>query len=463
MLRIRMLCCLFCLCVFACFPVQITRACTIESTCFTSGKDATTLVDLHAAPSVDSPVICSFFAGVGFRTLEHEDGWVAVTVNGIPGLPLLPEEVLIDGYTYHPIGYLRETDVCEADVTELDYLLDLLPTGCTTTAKDQPLILLREAKENAQLQAVVMPGNEIRLLGAHEGFYLIYTDDIFGFVPQGCIDTDARSVKLPREVLWARPDYYADASFAFALVNPAKDDDLVELYANATAKGEPLARYACGTTVQLLDKDTSGPYWHVRTVDHEGYMLHTLLQVDGQPGKIALTGIQGIRAYLSGEEFTLCSFPDENAPLSNVKDALYFEVLGMAGDWFLVRGTLGDFENPSTYQGYIRPSAATDFAVGMELPCDYGILILPDGLERTALYAAPSADAAILGRYFHTTQVELFEKRVLFDDSYSGEVQDESEIDGPENAFLHVRVDGKEGYILKDHIQPLTRYNESGF
>jgi hypothetical protein len=57
--------------------------------------------------------------------------------------------------------------------------------------------------------------------------------------------------------------------------------------------------------------------------------------------------------------------------------------------------------------------------------------------------------------------VELFEKRDLYADSDSDEKQDES--DAPEKAFLHVRVDGKEGYILKDHIQPLTRYNESGF
>jgi hypothetical protein len=441
--------------------MQATFACTIETTCFTSGKDAAKLVDLHAAPSADSPVICSFFAGVGFRELMHKDGWVAVTVDGMPGLPLLSEEILIDDYAYHPVGYLAETDICEVDEIENDYLLDWMPLGLTTAAADQPLILLAAAETTAPLQAVMMPGEEIRLLGAHNGFYLINAGGLIGFVPQGSIETDARSAKLPSEVFWARPDYYTDPPLTFALVNPPEDDDIVALYTSAEADREPLASYACGTTVQLLDKDTSSPYCHVRTVDHEGYMARALLQVDGQPGKLTLTGIRGIRAYMNGEEFTLRSFPDEKAPSVNVKDGLYLTVLGLAGDWFLVRGTLGDIENSSTYQGYIRPTAATDFAVGMEPPCGLGIVILPDGLERTPLYEAPSADAVILGRYFHTTQVELLEKLDLYAETDSDEKQDESDASG--NAFLHVRVDGKEGYILKDHIQPLTRYNESGF
>ncbi len=70
-----------------------------------------------------------------------------------------------------------------------------------------------------------------------------------------------------------------------------------------------------------------------------------------------------------------------------------------------------------------------------------------------------NTEAEVLGRYFHTTQVELLDLKVPEDDHavYEGFESLWQE----NNGFVHVRVDGKEGYILSDHLQPLTRLNLS--
>lgn len=66
------------------FSVVSSSLACIDTTCFTSGTGPADLIALHEAPAFDSPILMHFYAGAGFNTGEHKDGWIYVTMPEVP-------------------------------------------------------------------------------------------------------------------------------------------------------------------------------------------------------------------------------------------------------------------------------------------------------------------------------------------------------------------------------------------
>jgi len=444
------------LCFCCCF-LPSAQACD-NVACFISGIDPAALVNMHASPDANSPVVFSFYAGVGVESLSHQDGWVAVHLPGIPGLPLQEEKYVQEyGDPLQPNGYLAEEYVYEVQWLELNWFHDQLPKA-TPIASNGEMVLLRSApNENAPLQAALLPDTDIHLMGKTNGFYLVCADTgVFGYLPEASVITDGKSSALPKDLLWERPDYYDDFPLTFALVNTAEDDGLLPLLAAPDAQANATAMYACGTVVQILEDQR--PYCRVRTVDGEGYMERALLQVDGEPGKQVLTGIWDLRFIVTGVDFDLRSFPDDHALLIRTPYTVDMEVLALTGSWYYVRFT--NWGDEQCYQGYMRPDEWSTPYIGVRQGLtEYGVLILPEDMIRLPLYASPSLDSPVLARYFHTTQVEVLEADgVPLDSAFPLWDFDR---DWEDTGFYRVRVDGKEGYMPARYVKLMQRGDPS--
>lgn len=421
---------------------------------FTSASELSGLVPLRVSPEADASVVCYFYTGVCFNALGHEDGWLAVRLDGLPFSDLPDGYIMDGGDDMYPQGYLAESDVYEVnDYGETGLCDGLLPKASLTAPANEPITLLKATGKDAAIKSIALPNAQLNLLGKMNDFFLVGADGCFGFVPESTVASDGRSKDFPVNVLWERPNYYDDFPLTFALVNPEKQNDNLPLYEKPDPTAGILAQCRCGTVVQILEDGK--PYCRVRTVDHEGYMERAFLQVDGEPGKQLLTGIRDARPW---SDFALHSFPDAQASIIPVEMGFYVDVLGIAGSWYYVRFYAGDWSQ-GVFQGYVRPDEQLIMGVGTHNgPMEYATVLLPENMPKLPLYAEASLDSDILGYYFSATQVrvlddaatELWRKNAPYKDK-----------DENNRLFIPVHVDGQDGYMLADYLFPMERSNPS--
>lgn len=420
---------------------------------FTSASELSEPVPLRAGPKADASVLCYFYTGVCFNALGHEDGWLAVRLDGLPLGDLSEGYIEEDGEIY-PQGYLVESDVYEVnDYGETGLCDGLLPKASLTAPANEPITLLKAPGKDAGIKSIALPNAQLSLLGKMNDFYLVGADGCFGFVPESTVTTDGRSKDFPVNALWERPNYYDDFPLNFALVNPETQNDDLPLYAKPDPTAGVLAQYRCGTVVQILEDGK--PYCRIRTVDHEGYMERAFLQVDGEPGKQLLTGIRDVRLW---SDFALHSFSDAQSGIIPVEMDFYLDVLGIAGSWYYVRFYAADWSQ-GVFQGYVRPDRQFIMGVGTQNgPMEYATVLLPENMPKLPLYGEASLDSDILGYYFSTTQVQVLDDAAteLWRENAPYKDKDESN-----RLFIPVRVDGQDGYMLADYLSPMERANAS--
>ncbi len=437
-------------------------ACNPE-VCFVSTTDVYSLAPLRQHPDPNAKVLCSFYSGVGFDILSEEGDFLAVRMDGIPGLYELPETFFYEEEEQHPHGYIAKADALTVLWQPLDTFYNLLPQAADPAAADSMVTLLSAPSLSAAPQASVLPGAKYTLLGKMDGFALVSANQdgnyVLGYLPEEQVQSDFRSKGFPADLTCERPDYYASTfPFRYALLNPAEGATTVPLLPAPLNRATPLAVYPCGTVVQILSTETS--FCRVRTVDHEGYIDKSLLQIDGEKGKPVLTGISYYRLCITGETVALYSFPDVRAPKLGDIDTVDVTILGIAGSWYFVQIPY-DYWSGLTFQGFMQPDQRAGQGINTTGSRDYGVLVLPEGMQKLPLYAAPSPGAEVLGQYFSTTQVEILEAVNATEADTEMGLESVEYSDWRDDGFFRVLVDGREGYMQARFVLVLHRSNPS--
>jgi hypothetical protein len=200
-------------------------------------------------------------------------------------------------------------------------------------------------------------------------------------------------------------------------------------------------------------------FCRVRTVDHEGYIDKTLLQIDGEKGKPILTGISYYRQSLTGETVALYNFPDVRASRLGDIDTVDVTVLGIAGSWYFVQ--IYDDWSGCVYQGFMQPDQRAGQGINTTGSRNYGVLVLPEGMQKLPLYAAPSPDTEILGQYFSATQVEILEAVNITQEDIGTGLEGIEYSNWRNSGFFRILANGCEGYMQARFVLVLYRSNPS--
>ena len=320
-------------------------------------------------------------------------------------------------------------------------------TACCATAEgdvqyaylrnDAPQDFLRvyaQPSETSEVLGHFLDGVTVELhaLGDPEGFSQVRIGDVSGYVRTAL-------------VVAQRP---ALAAAQFATVNSPSLTDTLPLLSAPEADAAVLGALENGTVVEILE-ETADAY-RVRAYAQTGFILQKQsLQLDGQGTMAPLTHISWAWVPF-GTSTHLRAFPDAAAPnLGEVLQMGMLEVVGQAGVWYLVDvypGYYGDHvrsgggavaRGPDAPQyGFILGRDLClgnyDVANHRETPGTFAFVVNAWRGDRLPLREAPAQDAAVLGEYLNNTQVQVLE------DSYAQEEHP---------YWLHVRVDGQEGYM----------------
>ena len=433
---------------FACDP----------QTCFVNTADLGTLAALRERPEKDAPVIGYFFTGVGFTALGEKDDYMAVRIDEVPGLKDLPETFFYEEEETHPHGYIAHADVCATLWQPLDTYFDLLPDAAILAGDGAMVVLLSAPQASAAPQAVVMPGAAYKLMGQINGFDLVVSDDVCGYLPHEQVQSAARSSGFPAGRMIERPDYYASSfPLRFAIVDPEQGADIVPLLPSPEKQAAPLDSYPRGAVVQILSE--AADYYRVRTVQQEGYMEKAALQLDGEKGKPILTGIRYYRISPTGETVALYTFPDVRALKIGDIDTVDVTILGIAGSWYFVE--VCPWDGYTTYRGFMQADWRAGQGIDTMGTRDLGVLVLPEGMARIPLYDAPSTDGKILEHYFQNTQLEVLEVVNAPEDIPDGQMEWLHFEPWYDDCFFRVRLDDREGYMQARYVMVLQRTNPS--
>ena len=231
------------------------------------------------------------------------------------------------------------------------------------------------------------------------------------------------------DILWAEPGgvpgiiKLIDRQTQSAVVNNASSQELLDLFSEPDTGAKSLGKYANGTTMQVLD--TKGDWAQVQLYGAQGYMtLETLMFTDKFNDLVRI--VWGRKRQDIGEPFRLYAEPSEEAPSEVITEDVSIRILDTVGVWYHV--LLKDRE------GYIP---VQNLNVACDRPRTYEeedcyVVSNPKSSDRLHLREEPSAKSTSLGRYFNGTQVEVIDY-------------------GPEG-WAHVRVDGKEGYMMTQYL-----------
>ena len=435
---------------FACNP----------QTCFINTADLGTLAALLEHPEKDAPIIGYFFTGVGFTALGDENDHMAVRLDTVPGLKDLPEIFFYENENTHPNGYIAHADVCATFLQPSDTYFDLLPDATILAGDSTMVVLLSAPQATAEPQAVVLPGAAYKLMGQMNGFDLVVSDSVCGYLPHEQVQSTARSSGFPADLMIERPDYYA-ASFPlrFAIVDPEQDTNTVPLLPMPDRQAAPLAFYPCGAAVQILSDTTD--YYRVRTFEHVGYMEKAALQLDGEKGKPILTGIQFYRISPTGETVALYTFPDVRAPKIGDIDTVDVEILGIAGNWYFVE--VCSWEDDITYRGFMQADWRAGQGIDTMGTQELGVLVLPEGIAAIPLYDTPSTEGKILERYFQNTQLEVLKVVNTPVDMSAGPLEWLHFEPWYDDCIFQVRLDDRVGYMEARYVMVLHRTNPSNW
>jgi uncharacterized protein YgiM (DUF1202 family) len=238
--------------------------------------------------------------------------------------------------------------------------------------------------------------------------------------------------------LWSAPESgepaqvkAVDRQTQSAVVNSGQSS--LSLSSKPGKGGKSLGKYQNGTTVQVIDTD--GDWAHVALYVKEGYMpLDSLMLTD--PFNTLVRISWGRKNRERKEPLRLYDEPSEDAPSKTITEDVTMRILDTQGVWCRVK--LSDRE------GYIPAQwleMATSQRQDYESNITYRVVANPDFHDRLHLRKEPSTKSQSLGRYFNGTQVETL-----------GDIQD---------GWAHVRVDGKEGYMMLKYLSLIYFGGES--
>ncbi len=214
-----------------------------------------------------------------------------------------------------------------------------------------------------------------------------------------------------------------------AVVNNASNQELLNLYAKPQKSAGSLGRYPNGTTVQVLD--TANDWAHVQLYGAEGYMpLKSLMLTDRFNDLRRITW--GRKRQEMAEPLRLYAGALEEAPSEWIVEDVSMRILDTVGVWYhvLVQGREGYVPVQNLYVAHSQQRGYDDFDLF------YSVVANPDLHDRLHLRREPSTQSQSLGRYFNGTQVEVIE--------YT------------QDGWAHVRVDGKEGYMMVQYLLPIN-------
>ncbi|MDR0897078.1 MAG: SH3 domain-containing protein [Oscillospiraceae bacterium] len=227
------------------------------------------------------------------------------------------------------------------------------------------------------------------------------------------------------------PDYPA------VVVNNNHLGDRLPLYAQPREDARRLGEYINGTTAWLLEDQ--GEWSLVRLGDGtEGYFLsERLMNMEALTRLVPLNRARQLGLMVGVDDLPvllLYDYPLADAPTREVPMAMRktIDILNPFGTWYHVRledGREGyipcqdlDAMSTLTYQQMMQIAPGVD---------GYSTIINPNSHDRLHLRAKPTKNSASLGRYFNGTQVAVIGFEVI------GDIH-----------WMHVRVDGKEGYMM---------------
>lgn len=213
-----------------------------------------------------------------------------------------------------------------------------------------------------------------------------------------------------------------------AVVNNKHAEDILNLRAGPTTKAKILGSYRNGATMEVLDVE--GTWAHVLLGDQEGYMsTQSLLFTDALTHeKEILFGRRAGREQ--GAPFELYTLPAFDAPRDLITEDVSLSVVESIGVWYQVvcQGRMGYVQAQAIELGGISPDN--------ENVSGWYVVVNPNPGDRLHLRAKPSTGSKSLGQYFNGTQVKIL------DNDWDAE-------------FLHVRVDGQEGYMMRQFLRKI--------
>ena len=214
-----------------------------------------------------------------------------------------------------------------------------------------------------------------------------------------------------------------------AVVNNPGGQELLDLYAKPSAGSKSLGAYRNGTTVQVVD--TQGEWAHVQLYGAEGYMsLDALMLTDKYNSLTHITW--GRKRREDAPPLMLYEGPSEEAPSDTILEDVSMRILDTVGVWYLVdvQGRQGYVPGQNLH---VVHSRTRDYDTNIT----YFVVANPNGQDRLHLRREPSTKSESLGRYFNGTQVEVIPEA------------------NPMGDWRHVRVDGKEGYMMAEYLQSI--------
>ncbi len=224
-----------------------------------------------------------------------------------------------------------------------------------------------------------------------------------------------------------------DPSGIYAVVNNPSATDRLNLRASKSQTTKSLGKYCNGNTVEVLDH---GDTWcRVRVDGKTGYMLTKYLLLDSSIKTLVILDVG--RNDISGPPYpTLRSAPSDSAsavPLPDPKLGGSLAILSKAGTWYYVevQGVEGYYP-----ANKVMPGAKTYTQKKI------AVVTGPNLSDRLNLRASTSKTAAILGKFFVGTQVEVLDDNVM-------------DAVARKDIWYQVKVDGKKGYMQATYLQDL--------
>jgi uncharacterized protein YgiM (DUF1202 family) len=235
------------------------------------------------------------------------------------------------------------------------------------------------------------------------------------------------------ETLWAEPGgrpinlyQHGRRSLPVAVVSNASRDTKLNLRVSPSKNSKSLGLYENGTPVRVIETDNG--WAHVRLGDLEGYMLLEALTFTD-----ALTGTERIlwcRSVIADKPLNAYSTPYTGALAVQVEGGRVLIVTDQLGTWLEVdlNGALGYVRTCDVHVAWIGESALGERR-------DLHIVANPDPCDRLHLRAEPNRNSVSLGRFFNGTVVRT--------------------IAWHNDEWLKVSVDGKEGFMLREFLDPV--------
>ncbi|MDR0930098.1 MAG: SH3 domain-containing protein [Oscillospiraceae bacterium] len=232
-----------------------------------------------------------------------------------------------------------------------------------------------------------------------------------------------------------------ETGYPVVVVNNRSQNDALPLYAAPSKNAAVLEKCYNGANAWLLD--TQGNWCHVLlATGEEGYFqADHLVNMDAFTQLIPLERAKQ-RGYMPSVK-NIPNLPMYDAPTTRSlfvivppEMKLTIRILSPVGTWYRVRLDDGREGFIESHQLDVMSSlTAYEWDMSGHEGTSASVICNPNSLNRVHLREEPSTDSNSLGRYFNGTQVVVLSRETIDD------------VD-----WLHVRVDGKEGYMMQEFL-----------